>query len=114
MMALRAQRTFIPSLRPTPAAHREQQRAPEYGVHPQRHHSQAEYEMKSFQDIKPGDRVTILVQNGIGRNGQEWRESSGRVIMRGEYGWVLNMGGRHGTPGVCTKSNFVRFGKKRT
>lgn len=69
---------------------------------------------KAFADIRPGDRVTILVPNGLGRNGLEWKESSGRVVMRGDYGWALNMGGRHGTPGICTTRNFVCFGKKRS
>ena len=58
--------------------------------------------------IRAGDRVTILIPNGIGRNGQEWKEKTGRAVMRGPYGWVLNMGGRYGTPGVASESNTVR------
>jgi hypothetical protein len=64
--------------------------------------------MKTLADIKHGDKVTILIPNGMGRNGQEWKEKTGRAVMRGPYGWVLNMGGAHGTPGVCTEKNFVR------
>jgi hypothetical protein len=59
--------------------------------------------------IRHGDRVTILVPAGIGRDGQEWAEKSGKAVMRGPYGWVLNMGGRYGTPGVATEDNIVRI-----
>jgi len=64
--------------------------------------------MKTFSDIRPGDRVTILVPNGMGRNGQEWTKKSGRAVMRGPHGWALNMGGKFGTPGVATPENFVK------
>jgi hypothetical protein len=57
--------------------------------------------------IRHGDRVTILVPNGIGRNGQEWKEATGRAVMRGPHGWALNMGGRYGRPGVATEKNIV-------
>lgn len=40
----------------------------------------------------------------------EYRQRSGRAVMRGPAGWVLNMGGRYGTPGICTRENFVRIG----
>lgn len=50
--------------------------------------------------IRPGDRVTI-----INRFGQE---HTGRAVMRGPYGWVLNMGGKHGTPAVATEENTTR------
>ena len=63
--------------------------------------------MNAIDTIRPGDRVTILVPNGIGRNGQEYKEKTGRAVMRGPAGWVLNMGGRYGTPGVATEDNMV-------
>lgn len=84
-----------------------------------------------FGMIKRGSRVTILVPNGIGRNGQEWKEATGTAVMPseplyatiGEDGkpritgipssWTLNMGGRHGTPGVCNPDNIVAIGQKR-
>ncbi len=50
--------------------------------------------------IRPRDKVTILTPQG--------QERTGRAVMRGPYGWVLNMGGRHGTPGVATDENIVR------
>lgn len=52
-----------------------------------------------FRDIQPGDRVTI--SNRFGQN------RSGRAVMRGPAGWVLNMGGPHGTPDIATPENFV-------
>lgn len=64
--------------------------------------------MNLVNGIKVGDRVTILVPNGLGRNGPEFKEKTGRAVMRGPAGWVLNMGGPHGTPGVATEENTVR------
>jgi hypothetical protein len=58
--------------------------------------------------IKPGDRVTILVPNGIRPDGVEYKERTGRAVIRGPAGWVLNMGGRYGTPAVATIDNLVR------
>jgi hypothetical protein len=49
--------------------------------------------------IRPGCRVTI-----VNRFGQQ---STGRAVMRGTYGWVLNMGGRHGTPAIASADNTV-------
>lgn len=57
---------------------------------------------------KPRYRVTIRVSNGIGQNGVEYRERTGHAVMRGPAGWVLNMGGRHGTPAMATVGNLVR------
>ena len=64
--------------------------------------------MKRFSDIKFGSRVTILVHAGIGRQGVEWKPKTGRAVMRGPAGWVLNMGGPHGTPGIATPDNTVK------
>jgi hypothetical protein len=68
----------------------------------------------AFQkSIRHGDRVIILVPAGIGRNGQEWKEATGRAVMYSSNGgWVLNMGGRHGTPGIATEQNTVRIVSK--
>lgn len=57
--------------------------------------------------IKAGDKVTIKVHDGIGRHGIEYRNKTGIAVMRGPYGWVLNMGGRYGTPAVATEDNLV-------
>jgi hypothetical protein len=76
--------------------------------------------IKTFQDIKPGDRITITVHAGIGRNGPEKMNASGKVVIitrENNYDHsspishvALNMGGRFGTPGVATPKNFVGFG----
>lgn len=60
--------------------------------------------MSILDTIKVGDRVTILSPQG--------QEHSGRAVMRGPHGWVLNMGGRYGTPGVATERNIVRVRRK--
>jgi hypothetical protein len=63
--------------------------------------------------IRPGDRVTILVPNGFGRNGQEYKEASGRAVIVSPGHVALNMGGRYGTPGVATESNIVAVRKAK-
>ncbi len=55
---------------------------------------------KLFHEIKPGSRVTIKTPQG--------QERSGRAVMKGPHGWVLNMGGPHGTPGIASPSNIVK------
>jgi hypothetical protein len=49
--------------------------------------------------IRPGDRVTIVDRFGV--------QHTGRAVMRGPHGWVLNLGGKHGTPAVATDENIV-------
>ena len=56
-----------------------------------------------LDDIKAGDRVTIVTAHGQRR--------TGRAVMRGPAGWVLNMGGPHGTPGIANEKNIVRIKK---
>ena len=55
---------------------------------------------KIMEAIRPGDRVTI--ENRFGQ------KSTGRAVMRGDYGWVLNMGGKHGTPAIADEKNIVK------
>lgn len=66
--------------------------------------------------IRRGSRVTILRPNGIGRNGQEWKEATGVCVIppdnQGQDVAVLDMGGEHGTPGVADDRNLVRVGKR--
>lgn len=54
--------------------------------------------------IRAGDRVTI-----VNRFGQK---RTGRAVMPGPCGWVLNMGGAHGTPAIADASNIVRVTRK--
>jgi hypothetical protein len=62
---------------------------------------------KATPSISVGDRITI-----VNRFGQQ---STGRVVMRSTYpgSWVLNMGGRYGTPGIATPQNIVKVQKAR-
>lgn len=56
--------------------------------------------------IGPGDRVTIVDRFG--------KERSGKAVMRSSNGgWVLNMGGKYGTPGIADDSNVVRVSKSK-
>jgi hypothetical protein len=59
--------------------------------------------------ISHGDRVTIIDRFG--------QKHTGKAVMRSSAGgWVLNMGGAHGTPGLADDSNVVKVvkGKKQT
>lgn len=54
--------------------------------------------------IRAGDKVTILTPHGS--------KLTGRAVMRSSSGgWVLNLGGRHGTPGLADERNVVRVRK---
>ena len=61
--------------------------------------------MNRFEDIQVGDSVTFSTPHTA--------EMRGRAVMRGSAGWVVNTGGRHGTPRVVDKSNFIRVRKGR-
>lgn len=58
--------------------------------------------------IQVGDKVTILRYAGRNIDGTlDWKPATGRAVMRGPHGWVLNMGGRYGTPGIATDENTI-------
>jgi len=59
--------------------------------------------MNRFEDIQVGDSVTFSTPHTA--------EMRGRAVMRGPAGWVVNMGGRHGMPGVVTERNFIKIRK---
>lgn len=61
--------------------------------------------MTLLDAIRHGDRVTI-----VNRFGQK---ATGRAVMRGPYGWVLNMGGRYGTPAIASDENTVKVVQNR-
>jgi len=64
--------------------------------------------------VQHGDRVTILRPAGRGRDGQEWAEASGKAVMHSSHGgWVLNMGGQHGTPGLADAGNILAVRKAK-
>lgn len=58
-----------------------------------------------LEAIEAGDRVTI-----VNRFGQQ---HTGRAVMRGPAGWVLNMGGPHGRPDIATDENIIRVRQGR-
>ena len=68
-----------------------------------------------LNSIRHGDRVTILIPNGIGRNGQEWKAKTGRCVIapgHDQINAVLDMEGQYGTPGVADERNLVRVGQR--
>ena len=70
--------------------------------------------------IEGGDSVTALFPAGIGiKNGrtvQEFKARTGKanrlLIFPGSH-VVINLGGRHGTPGVVDETNLVSVRKAR-
>jgi hypothetical protein len=56
--------------------------------------------------IRPGDRVTYVDRFG--------KQHTGRAVMPSSHGgWVLNMGGAHGTPAVVDDSNIVKVSPRK-
>lgn len=53
-----------------------------------------------LESIKGGDRVTI--RNRFGQ------ERTGSAVFLGSAGWVLDMGGRNGIPGIASAENIVK------
>ena len=56
--------------------------------------------MTLIDTIRFGDRVTIIDRFG--------QKLTGKAVMEGPAGWVLNMGGRHGTPAIAMDGNTVK------
>jgi len=52
-----------------------------------------------FNKIRARSMVTIITPQGI--------KIKGRAVMKGSYGWVLNLGGRHGTPAIASEENII-------
>ena len=58
---------------------------------------------EAIQKVKVGDRITISTPQG--------QERIGRAVMvrpDGDDHIVLNMGGKHGTPGIATRWNIIK------
>jgi hypothetical protein len=53
-----------------------------------------------FFNITPRATVTIKDRFGV--------EHKGKAVMLGRAGWVLNMGGRWGTPAIATPANTIK------
>lgn len=56
-----------------------------------------------FDRIRAGDTVYYVDHRG--------QDRKGRAVMEGPHGWVLNLGGRHGTPAVVGPEQVVRVRK---
>lgn len=58
------------------------------------------------RQIQRGDRVTISMPHG--------GTKTGRAVMPSSHGgWVLNMGGAHGTPGIADDNNIVKVSRAK-
>ena len=58
-----------------------------------------------YEDVMVGDRVEFLTPQGQTRRG--------KVVMMGDVGYIVNCGGRFGTPAVLTEKNFITARKGR-
>ena len=67
---------------------------------------QAEPVNEDFSSIGHGDHVTIKTPQG--------QTQKGKAVMRGPHGWVLNLGGKHGTPGIASEKNYLSHRKAAT
>lgn len=56
--------------------------------------------------IRPGDTVTFRDRFG--------RACKGKAVMFGPSGWVLNMGGKYGTPAVVNESKIEKVTRSRS
>lgn len=73
---------------------------------------------KGFNDIEPGDKVTIMAYAGMSLKGAEYKPRTGKAVIvtrANPYDHespvthvTLNMGGRYGMPAVATPDNFVK------
>jgi hypothetical protein len=62
--------------------------------------------MSLIESVRPGDTVTIVTPHGS--------QLKGRAVMPSSHGgWVLNGGGRHGTPLLADDSNTIKVSKSR-
>lgn len=73
----------------------------------------------SIYDQDPNTETTMgrLVFDRIRVGSQVWIKNSfgqvrkGRAVMKGPHGWVLNMGGPHGTPDIATPENVTEVSR---
>lgn len=66
-----------------------------------------------FKNLVGGQRVYFRQYAGLGRNGAEYKEASGKVnalLIFADH-VVLNIGGKYGTPQVVDENNFIRAGR---
>ena len=56
-----------------------------------------------FKEIQVGDTAYFSTPHS--------KELKGKAVMKGPVGWVVNMGVRHGMPGMVTERNFIKIRK---
>lgn len=62
--------------------------------------------LRLIDSVRPGDRVTIITQHG--------NKLKGRAAMRSSVGgWVLNGGGKFGTPLLASDENTIKVSPSR-
>jgi len=57
----------------------------------------------ALANMKRGDRVELSTP----QSGNQTRK--GKAVMRGPHGWAVDLGGKHGTPGVATERNLIKW-----
>jgi hypothetical protein len=68
-------------------------------------------EGKGYEDIGPGDHVKF--NHPLRGSDKVAQQGKGRVVMKGPAGWVLNTGGKHGTPAIVSADNYVSHRKAK-
>jgi hypothetical protein len=68
-------------------------------------------EGNGYDDIGPGDHVKF--NHPLRGSDKVPQQGKGRVVMKGTHGWVVNAGGKHGTPQVVTRDNYVSHRKAK-
>ena len=68
-------------------------------------------EGKGYDDIGPGDHVKF--NHPLRGSDKVPQQGKGKVVMKGPHGWVLNAGGKHGTPQVVGPDNYVEHRKAK-
>jgi hypothetical protein len=68
-------------------------------------------EGNGYDDIGPGDHVKF--NHPLRGSDKVPQQGKGKVVMKGPHGWVLNTGGKHGTPGIVSRDNYVSHRKAK-
>jgi hypothetical protein len=81
--------------------------SPEDGGRPERRKLK-----EGYNDIEHGDHVTF--NHPLRGSDKTPQQGRGKAVMRGPGGWVVNMGGAHGTPGIVSSDNYVSHRKAKS
>jgi hypothetical protein len=67
--------------------------------------------IESFDKIGNGDHVTFNYP--LRGSDKVPQQGKGKAVMKGPHGWVLNTGGKHGTPHVVDAKSYVKHTTKK-